>query len=105
MLNDPTDPFSRQKLTMEMVKPCEELKMKIEQYKREKQLEKISKQHGGAIAKPAAAPEPAAVPANSEPAQVPVNSAPANSDPSPANSSPVNPAPAANASSPPSSAA
>ena len=43
LLNDPTDPFSKQKLSLEMVKPGEDLKLKIEEYKKKKHMEKIAK--------------------------------------------------------------
>jgi len=42
-LNDPTDPFTRKELTMEMLKPCPELKKKIEEYKKKKQMEAMVK--------------------------------------------------------------
>ena len=36
LMNDPTDPFTRQKLSLDMIKPCTELKAKIDSYKKKK---------------------------------------------------------------------
>jgi len=34
--NEPTNPFTREKLTLDMLKPCAELKKRIEEYKKSK---------------------------------------------------------------------
>lgn len=36
LLSDPTDPFNRTKLTKEMLIPCDDLREKIEDYKKRK---------------------------------------------------------------------
>lgn len=37
LLSDPTDPFNRTKLSKDMLLPCDELKEKIDEYKRGKE--------------------------------------------------------------------
>jgi ubiquitin conjugation factor E4 B len=37
LLSDPTDPFNRSKLSKEMLIPCDELKSKINEYKKAKE--------------------------------------------------------------------
>jgi ubiquitin conjugation factor E4 B len=36
LMSDPTDPFNRTKLSIDMIIPCDELKEKIIEYKRKK---------------------------------------------------------------------
>ena len=41
LLSDPTDPFNRTKLTIEMLVPVEDLKLKIDEYKKSKGFNNI----------------------------------------------------------------